>query len=267
MLVATEIAARGLDISQLSHVVNFDVPQQPEAYVHRTGRVGRAGRKGVAITLVTPTQRMALRQIEREAKIRIEIVPLPTLKAVRAARLDRLRVSLAEAIARADISDETRATLGTLQTEHSAETIALAALQMLLPAADPNDLVELPDLRTATPGKPAARPNSPPRDFPRGDRSERSERAPRRTSRPGMTTLFIGVGREAGVTVRDLVGAITNEAGIPGRDLGSIDLMDRFSLVEVPHEAAEYVIESLQNTRIRGRKAMVRLERPRNGSN
>jgi ATP-dependent RNA helicase DeaD len=256
LLIATDIAARGLDISQLSHVVNFDVPANPDAYVHRIGRVGRAGREGVAITFVTPQQQGALRQIERVANLRVTFAPVPSGKDLKAARIERLKSIVQESLGSGEASGELRGLLGELEQDHKLKDIALAALKLL---AEPEKATDNDEI-----GVPAGAPPRPERMNDRPPRSSQDllGRRPSRGTRPGMTKVFFGIGREFGVAPRDLVGAIANEAGVPGKDLGLIDMTDRFALVEVPSDAAEYVVEAMQGTRIRGRKVVVRLDRP-----
>ncbi len=266
LLIATDIAARGLDISHLSHVVNYDVPTQAEAYVHRTGRVGRAGREGVAITLASPKEQWQLTNIERETKQKIEIVRIPTVNDLRKKRLEKTSALLKEQIAKADVSSDLRAMVGFLEEEFDIRDIAMAAIKMLnQPArAGEEEEKEIPSANV----EPRRGNSAPARDFGRdngrpqqrageGDR----KRAGGRPTAKGMAKVFFGIGFDANIGARDLVGAITNEAGIPGKDLGMIDVTDRFSLVEVPTDMAAYVVEAMQGTRIRGRKVNVRADR------
>jgi ATP-dependent RNA helicase DeaD len=258
LLVATDIAARGLDISHLSHVVNFDVPTDPDQYVHRIGRVGRAGRAGVAITLATPREQSSLFHIERVTKQKIAVAPIPTAKDLKASRLDRTRRQLVEALSKTVASDDLRALVAELSKAFTPEDVALAAMTILHQPARPEDEAEIPNASGGGGG----------RDFKRdGGRPgfsgvDERKRAGRRPTNRGMAKVFFGIGRDAGITPRDLVGAIANEAGVPGQDIGAVDLTDRFALVEVPIEAADYVVEVMQGTRIRGRKVNVRPDRP-----
>jgi ATP-dependent RNA helicase DeaD len=250
LLVATDVAARGLDIPHLSHVVNFDLPDQPDAYAHRTGRVGRAGRAGVAITLVTPRERAGLGPIERATGRRVVIAPLPSAADLQAARLGRVRRALREELAR-PASDVVAGLVAELETEFPAADVARAAARLLVrppTAEDEADIPAPPEDRC-----PARRPEAGP---------DGRRRVGARPTRAGMAKVFFGIGRDARVTPKDLVGAICNEAGIPGRDLGAIDLTDRFALVEVPADLAGYVVEAMQGARIRGRSVHVRPDRP-----
>ncbi|WP_439622714.1 DEAD/DEAH box helicase [Gemmata sp.] len=254
LLIATDVAARGLDVEHLTHVVNFHVPCDVEAYVHRIGRVGRAGREGVAITLAEPREHRMLRNIERATGQRIEAARLPTVADLRARRLELTREALRGAIVEGDL-DRFRVVVEALSAEFDVMDVALAAVK-LAHRAEGGD-VEDADIPVAPP----------PQDqrFERGGPGPGS--GPRRPGprgpAPGMARLFIGLGREAGITPRDLVGAIANEAGLPGRDISGIEVTDRFSLVEVPEEAADFVVEALNGVRMRGRKVAVRRDRGR----
>ncbi|WP_366146565.1 DEAD/DEAH box helicase [uncultured Pseudokineococcus sp.] len=264
LLIATDVAARGLDVEQLSHVVNFDVPAAPESYVHRIGRVGRAGREGVALTLAEPRERRQLSVIERVAGAPIAVAPLPTVADLRAHRLQETRAAVAGALDgdRAEL-DEVRGVLDALLAEHGAEEVALAALRLAHRAQGAVDDQEIPAADTR-PRAGVGRDSGP-----RG-RDSRDSRGPAsRGGRPGARTgpaagnakLFVGVGRRAGVRPGDLVGAIANESPVSGRDIGAIEITERFSLVEVPESAADDVVAALRGSTIKGRKAMVRRDR------
>ena len=255
LLVATDIAARGLDISHLSHVINYDIPTDADQYVHRIGRVGRAGRAGVAITLATSREQSGLFQIERTTNQKIVIAPIPTAKDLRASRLDRTRAQLCEALVKADASDDLRCLVDELAKEFTPTDVALAALSLLRQPSRPDEETDIPS-------------GNSPRDFkqdrfrPGINAVDERMRAGRRPTNHGMVKVFFGIGRDSGVAVRDLIGAIANEAGIPGKDIGAVDLTDRFALVEVPSDVAGYVVEVMQGVRIRGRKVNVRADRP-----
>ncbi len=324
VLVATDVAARGLDIGHISHVVNYDVPSSPDDYVHRIGRTGRAGREGVAITLVEPREHRLLRDIERAVGAPLEIAGLPTVADVREHRLDLLRGTLREALVGGGY-DRYRAVVEPLSEEFDLVDIALAALSLAdAEARGTEDVAELapatlppppargraqgsrsPVLRgapphrstrigparparpagssattgTRSPGEdghgtgapeparrpPTASPAGPRRGYrPSGWRDAAGRpvlRSPRRGSGAGVTRLFIGAGRAAGIRPSDLVGAIANEAGLHGTDIGAIQVADGFSLVEVPEGAADQVIRSLRATTVKGQKVVVRRER------
>ncbi|WP_445262891.1 DEAD/DEAH box helicase [Pseudokineococcus sp. 1T1Z-3] len=262
LIVATDVAARGLDIDQLSHVVNFDVPAAAESYVHRIGRVGRAGREGVALTLAEPRERRQLSNVERLTGVPITVAPLPSVADLRAHRLSVTQTAVAGALAdgREDL-ERVRGALDALLSEHSAEDVALAALALAHAAQGAVDDQEIP--------APELRPQRSRTDGPRGRDGERPGRGPAvrggrpvsKATAPGNTRLFVGVGRAAGVRPGDLVGAIANESSVRGKDIGAIEITERFSLVEVPAGAADDVVSALRGSTIKGRRAQVRLDR------
>jgi ATP-dependent RNA helicase DeaD len=255
LLVATDVAARGLDVEQLTHVVNYNVPSAPEAYVHRIGRVGRAGREGAAITLAEPREQRMLKAIERLTRQRITVESVPTVTDLRARRMEVTRAAL-QASLEGDEFDRFRVVVESLTEEFDIESVALAAVKLAHEAAGGDvDEEEIPSV---------ARPL-------RVDRPERADRDDRggagrrsgggRPSDAAVTRLFVGIGRRAGLRPQDLVGAIAGESGLSAREIGAIQITDRFSLVEVPEPAAEMVIEALQRSSIRGRRPTVRRER------
>ena len=258
LLVATDVAARGLDIEQLTHVVNYDVPSAPESYVHRIGRVGRAGREGTAITLVEPREHRMLKTIERATRQPITVEKLPTVADVRARRLEQLRDTLRESVLKDDL-DDFRAVVEPLSEEFGVYEVALAAVRLAHAASGTSrDEEELPE---------AEWPSADDRNG-RRKASRRDERPPagrgQRRGRPGAagtTRLFVGTGRSSGVRPQDLVGAITGESSLSGRDIGAIEIADRFSLVEVPESAADDVVAALRQASIKGRRTTIRRER------
>jgi ATP-dependent RNA helicase DeaD len=250
LLVATDVAARGLDIEQLTHVVNYDVPSAPESYVHRIGRVGRAGREGTAITLVEPREHKMLKAIERATRQPIPVETLPTVADLRARRLQLTHAVLRDSLLKDDL-DDFRDVVESLGAEFDVFEVALAAVKLAHEASGAlGGDEELPAVEL------------PPAD----DRSGRRKPAGRdqRRGRPaarGTTRLFVGTGRSSGVRPQDLVGVITGESHLSGRDIGAIEIADRFSLVEVPESAADDVVAALRQVSIRGRRTTIRRER------
>lgn len=259
LLIATDVAARGLDIDHLTHVVNFDVPTSPDAYVHRIGRVGRAGRDGVAITLVEPRQKGLLKAIERQIRSALEVRPVPSIGDIKLRRLADTSDALKALLDNDGIAGEAFAQLATvvaeLTTTYHADAVAIAALALAHRERSGTTLddVELP-ARTLGQDT-SASPRS--GKAPKRSTGER----PRRTSAPGTTRLFIGLGARQGIRAKDLVGAIANESRVSGNDIGNIDITPNFSLVDVPSDATGDVIHALKNTTIKGKRAPVRLDR------
>ncbi len=252
LLIATDVAARGLDIEQLSHVINYDVPSSVDTYVHRIGRVGRAGREGVAITLAEPREHRMLKTIERATKHKITVEKIPTVADLRERRLDLTRAALRESLLGDDL-DGFRVVVESLTEEFDVMEVALAAVNLAHAAiGGPDDGEDIPDVVVSV---------SPKEQASNSRRASKSKRAGAAGGGRGTTRLYVSLGREAGLRPQDLVGAITGETSLSGRNIGSIEISGRFSLVDVPEDAADEVIDSLRNTKIRGRRATVRRER------
>ena len=272
LLIATDVAARGLDIEHLSHVFNYDVPPAAEAYVHRIGRTGRAGREGTAITLAEPREHRMLRAIESFTKQKIDILTVPTVAELRTRRLDVTRASIRELILAGEL-DDVRVVVDTLSQEFDIVAIASAAVKLAHQSqagdeAERDIPVVVAHERPAPRGFHPERETRGPQRFskgavigPAGPREKRRERPEGAGPAEEVAMLFVGAGREAGIRPGDLVGAITGEAGINSRDLGAIQIADRFSLVEVPAARADEIIAALKATTIRGRKVPVRRDR------
>ncbi len=244
LLVATDVAARGLDVQHVSHVVNYDVPVAADAYVHRIGRTGRAGRTGVAITLAEPREHRMLRNIERVTRQRIEIAPVPTVADLRARREEVMRASLRETIVGGNL-DAHRRIAQVLAEEFDVMDIAAAAIKRADTQADTTDEQDIPAH--------APRPERPHRPAPPAPRAggRRNEAAAR---------IWIGGGRAYRITPADLVGAIANETGVSGRIVGAIRIEQRHSTVEVPAAIADRVVAALRGTYIKGKRLTVRLD-------
>jgi ATP-dependent RNA helicase DeaD len=252
LLVATDVAARGLDVEQLTHVVNYDVPSAPELYVHRIGRVGRAGREGTAITLVEPREHKMLKTIERATGQPIMIERLPTIEDLRTRRLEVTRAALRESLLKDDL-DTFRAVVEPLGEEFDLFEVALAAIKLAHETSrPPHQEEELPEVELPPADDRPGRGKAVGRDQRRG-----------RLAAKNTTRLFVGTGRSSGIRPQDLVGVITGKSYLSGRDIGAIEIADRFSLVEVPESAADDVIAALRPVSIKGRKATVRRERYR----
>ncbi|HEY6533779.1 MAG TPA: DEAD/DEAH box helicase [Acidimicrobiales bacterium] len=261
LLVATDVAARGLDIDVLSHVVNYDVPSAPEAYVHRIGRVGRAGREGVAITLAEPRERRLLDNIQRVTGQDLSIDKVPTVSDLRNRRMELTLAMVREALLDDDL-DRYRTIVESLSDEAELGEIALAAVKLVHEAANPagDDEEEIPEAKLRRPQDPGSSGSSHGRPEGRA-RGEKGKPARKGSASGDSVRLFFPVGRAARIGPGDLVGAITGETSVKGRDIGSIEITDKFSLVEVPAGSADEIISAMRGATIRGRKVNVRRER------
>ena len=268
VLVATDVAARGLDISGVTHVVNFDIPWDPEAYVHRIGRTGRAGRAGDAITLVTSRDYRALRIIEQALRVRITRKRLPSLADVATRRREAAKASVASTIQAGEL-DGYLTLAGELGDEFDPVEVAAAALRLwdVARAAGAGEGVTLVGAQKAAEQEEAASRARSERDTRRLEQRAAREAAAEfeadgQAPEAGMARLLVASGRFDGLRPQDLVGAIANEAGIPGRAVGAIDIYDRFSFVEVPEADADRVVEALTHATIRGRQVGARRAGP-----
>ena len=251
LLVATDVAARGLDVDQLTHVVNYNVPSAPETYVHRIGRVGRAGREGTALTLVETREKRMVEAIERLTATKIPYAPVPSVADLRASRLGATREALLAALG-TDLADA-RKLVKHLAKEHDPLELAAAALSLVHASTEEEEIPVVPP-RQPRPERDDVRPAGRP-----------VTGAPKRPDRKGPTTgmakIYIGAGRDAKVLPKDLVGAIAGETHLSGKQIGGIEITPKFSLVEVPEHEVDTVINALRASVIKGRKVSVRRDR------
>jgi ATP-dependent RNA helicase DeaD len=258
LLVATDVAARGLDIGHLSHVVNFDIPSSTDAYVHRIGRTGRAGREGVAITLLEPREKRLLRSIEQASKRRISVESVPTVLDIRARRMELTSTAVREILEGGEL-DSYGVIVEALSIDYDLMEIAAAALKLAheaqAPATEGADLTPPPAQVERGAAKRSGR-------RPPTDGKPKTRQGPQRRGRQDFVKIYVPLGHNAGVRAADLVGAIVNEAAIDPGQIGAIDIADSFSLVEVAEDEADAIVEALRSTKIRGRTANVRRERP-----
>ena len=266
LLIATDVAARGLDIPTVSHVVNYDLPMSPEGYVHRIGRTGRAGREGAAITVIEPREQRLLWNIEQLTKAKIVVAPVPSTTDLRQKRLARTKHAIEEVLAAGDL-DPFRVLVASLAKEGDSAEIAAAALKLVFRMQGGERKEH--DIPVASSRQPerssmARRPMEDPRGragsiMQREGQGKPFSAAGRGGRTVGMAKVYIGAGREAGIRPGDLVGAIANEAGLNSNVIGAVEVMDRFSLVEVPEVLAREIIEALSRARVKGQKVAVRL--------
>jgi ATP-dependent RNA helicase DeaD len=267
LLVATDVAARGLDVQHVSHVVNYDLPTAAEAYVHRIGRTGRAGREGVAITLAEPREHRQLRNIEYQTKQKIEIAAVPTVADLRARRLELTRASLRETLLSGEL-DGFRVIVDSLAQEFDIMDVAAAAVKMADSKDNGGDAEEIPAV-TVRPERPSTRYDRERAPTPKAHRGQADKPRGKReriTPEWDVARLYIGAGRKSNVRPADLVGAIVNEAGVDPRAIGAIQITDRFSLVEVPEEIADGIIDTLRAATIKGKRVPVRRDREQGGA-
>lgn len=274
ILVATDVAARGLDVERISHVVNFDIPTDSEPYVHRIGRTGRAGRTGDAISFVTPRERGLLARIEKATRHPLVQMQLPSVDDVNVTRLARFDDRITAALQQAERIEGFRDIIAHYMRHNDVpEVDVAAALAVVAQGDDPLLLEPEPERPRRTErfergdredrgdrrGGPRDRRDRDDRDD-RRDRGERPERRPRAGSKP-MATYRIAVGRRHRVEPRQIVGALANEGGLNRDDFGAIQIRPEFSLVELPADLPRETLERLDGTRISGRLIELRPDR------
>ena len=251
ILVATDVAARGLDVERISLVVNYDIPHDTESYVHRTGR---AGREGAAILFVTPREKYMLRQIEKATRQKVEPMHMPTAEAVNETRKQRFAQQITETIESEDLSFF-RQIIEDYENEHdtTAEDIA-AALAIIAQQGRPFFLDEEEDIAR----------NS--RPFSDDDSDRGGRKAKRAHNDEGMVNYKLNVGRSSRVTAGAIVGALANEGGIKGSQIGSIDIRQHFTIVGLPEDLPRDFFDRLRDTKIAGEFINIRKDNgPRGG--
>ncbi|MBX7119544.1 MAG: DEAD/DEAH box helicase [Gemmatimonadaceae bacterium] len=269
LLIATDVAARGLDVSHVTHVVNYDVPAAAESYVHRIGRTGRAGRTGVAITLAEPREHRMLRNIERVTKVAIEVAQVPTVADLKARRLELAQAALREVILGGGL-ERWHPVVAALAEEFDLMDIAAAALKQgagepeveeaEIPAA-PKERHPAREREAMRQERRAERAAKAPDGGAGGARPARGARPPRGRGDDAPAKLYVGGGRKLKIRPGDLVGAIANEMGIDAGVIGAIQVWDRHSIVEVPEAMADDIIATLSSAKIKGKKLLVRRDR------
>ena len=254
IVVATDVAARGLDVERVSHVVNYDVPHDPESYVHRIGRTGRAGRSGEAILFIAPRERNMLRVIERTTRHAMEEMALPTIEDVNDRRVARFHERISAALA-ADEGAAFRTLIERYESEHNVPAIEIAAaLAAIAQGKKPLLLdAEPAPSRPPEPRQERARPEKGRVEKPRPERvrTEKKYHVPDDTP---METYRIEVGRVHGVKPGNIVGAIANEAGIDGKHIGRVIIREDHSFVDLPEGMPKELLNELRKARLGGQK-------------
>ncbi len=253
IVVATDVAARGLDVEQISHVINYDVPYDVEAYVHRIGRTGRAGRTGVATLFVTPRERRMLREIERFVGKPVKPMKLPTHADVAARRIDLFKESIRKNLAEGDL-DLYVGLVEELAEEGSHDMAEVAAAAARL-ANGSRSLAPEPEARAVIEPEPTPHPR---RETFRSTPAPAGRPRPPRDEGPRVR-LEIGVGSRDGIRPADIVGSIANEADIPGREIGPIEIGEDRTTVSVPAERGRHIVEKMAGAMFRGRDLSVRI--------
>ncbi|AXR72965.1 DEAD/DEAH box helicase [Auritidibacter ignavus] len=257
ILVATDVAARGLDVERISHVINYDIPHDTSSYVHRIGRTGRAGRAGDAIILMTPRERHQLRAIEKATDQRVEEMQLPSLEEVNASRVQRFADQITATLGEEEDSNiaSFRELVTTYVDEHNVAAVDVAAALAMM----------------AQDGRPlfAEEPDLPPMKLDRGKKN-RTARGHRKnhdrgvaTPADGKATYWIAVGHKDRVRPGNIVGAIANEANLDAREIGDISIRPTHSLVELPEKLSKEQLATLRDATVAGRRLNLRLDRGR----
>lgn len=261
ILVATDVAARGLDVDDVEAVFNYDVPQDDEYYVHRIGRTGRAGREGKAFSFVVGKEVYKLRDIQRYCKTKIIAQPIPSLNDVTGIKAEKAMDSVEEILRDSDLSEiiniiEKRV----MEEDYTTLDLAAALLKMTMgegyeeisdekkPLRSLDDLDEFNNRSNGNSRGGRSNGSSSNGNGSRGGRSNNS-----RGGEENMARLFINVGKNQAVRPGDILGAIAGESGIPGNMVGSIDMYDKYTFVEVPREHADTVLEAMKNVKIKGK--------------
>ena len=246
ILVATDVAARGIDVDDVEAVFNYDVPQDEEYYVHRIGRTGRAGREGMAFSLVVGREIYKLKDIQRYCKTKIHERQIPSVNDVTKIKIDNILNRVSKMIEEEDLGSLVQAIEEKInEEEYSSLELAAAFLKDIL-GEESEEIEEIYAPEQWDEGRS------------RGRRSGRGAEA-------GMTRLFINIGKKQGIRPGDIVGAIAGESGIPGKMIGSIDMYDRYTFVDVPRGQVGAIIKAMKKSKIKGKS--VNVERANTSSN
>ena len=250
ILIATDVAARGLDVDRITHVVNYDIPYDTESYIHRIGRTGRAGRTGDAILFIAPRERKLLGNIEKATKQKVEEMGLPSTEVINNKRISRFKQNIADTLAAEELSFFTQL-IEQYQQEHNVSALEIAAALAKLVQGDTPLLMQ--NLPKKTYESREERPH-------REDRPQRERKSKRTFERGGnieMELFRIEVGHNHGVKPGNIVGAIANETGIDGDHIARIRIEDDYSTVELPAGMPKELIEELKKIRVAGQQLQI----------
>lgn len=231
-LIATDVAARGIDVENVSHVINYDIPQDPESYVHRIGRTGRAGRKGLAITLVTPREMTHLRSIEAKINHPLQPKDLPSLEEITGKQQENWKRQIIEQLQNNEHYDLFEQTLEVLTSEHDLRQITKALMSMVFTQHLPQDTEDVYDFGETGASK-------------------------------GMVRFFMNVGRNVNMNPKSLIQEISDLVGISAKLIGRIDIFEKFTFLEVPEDVAPFVYEALKHSRLNGVRVKLEPAKPR----
>ena len=265
ILVATDVAARGLDVDRISHVINYDIPHDTEAYVHRIGRTGRAGRQGDAILFVAPRENRMLQAIEKATRKQIELMELPSTDMVNNRRIEKFKQRISDTMAEADLS-LFKGLIEQYQQEQQVDTLDIAAalakqLQGSAPFLLSGKAVGKPvrevDRGDSVAGRKPRRKQ--PRDASEGSARPRREQSDSREQaiETGMDRFRIEVGHQHKVKPGNIVGAIANEADIDSKYIGRINIFEEYSLVDLPENMPKELLRELKNVRVAGQRLSI----------
>jgi ATP-dependent RNA helicase DeaD len=253
ILVATDVAARGLDVARISHVVNYDIPYDTEAYIHRIGRTGRAGRQGDAILFVAPRERRMLNAIEKATRKKIERLELPSTEMVNNKRIADFKQSISDTLAAGEL-DFIQSLLEQYQQEHDVSALEIAAALAKICIGDRQLLLKL---EKEKPTRPTAVPKQ------RRERADPRQRKIQTRPARGLERFRIEVGYQHDVKPGNIVGAIANEAELDAQHIGHIDIHTEFSLVDLPLGMPKEVFQDLKKVWVCGQRLNIsRLAQP-----
>lgn len=272
ILVATDVAARGLDVDRISHVINYDVPSDPESYTHRIGRTGRAGRSGEAILFITPREKNLLKMIERSTRQPISPLELPSIQAVNNVRIARFKDQISETLAAGEL-ELFQSLVEDFEQEKNIPAIEIAAALAKMARNGVPLLLDKPK-REEWSERPARNERNDRNErsdrFDRNDRNERPDRRPRaeresfpkkdrvfRAADPGMQTYRIEVGHAHGVKPGNIVGAIANEANLDSKNIGRIDIYEDYTVLDLPDSLPAPTLDHLKSVRVAGQQLQI----------